>query len=72
MSKQIIFNDDVYKKLIKGVEILANAVTATLGPKGRYVVLDQQFGYPIVTNDGYPAGFLFPPADFFFSERLTK
>ena len=52
MAKQIKFSEDARKKLKKGVDILANAVRITLGPKGRNVVLDKGFGSPIITNDG--------------------
>ncbi len=52
MAKQIIYTDDTRKAVKNGVDKLANAVKVTLGPKGRYVVLDKKFGSPIVTNDG--------------------
>ena len=52
MAKQILFADDARKSVKAGVDKLANAVKATLGPKGRYVVLDKKFGSPSVTNDG--------------------
>ncbi len=52
MAKQIIFGDEARKQAKIGVDKLANAVKATLGPKGRYVVLDKKFGSPTVTNDG--------------------
>jgi chaperonin GroEL len=52
MPKQILFSDDARKKLVDGVNQLANAVKVTLGPKGRNVVLDKGFGAPIITKDG--------------------
>ncbi|PIR41597.1 MAG: chaperonin GroEL [Candidatus Yanofskybacteria bacterium CG10_big_fil_rev_8_21_14_0_10_46_23] len=52
MSKQIIFSEEARKKLKQGVDILANAVKVTLGPKGRNVVLGKSYGSPVITNDG--------------------
>lgn len=52
MAKQILFNDDARRKLVAGVNTLANVVKVTLGPKGRNVVLDKGFGAPIITKDG--------------------
>ena len=52
MAKDIKFNEDARKSMLRGVETLANAVKVTLGPKGRNVVLDKQFGSPLITNDG--------------------
>lgn len=52
MAKQIKFSEQARKKLKDGVDILANAVKITLGPKGRNVVLDKGFGTPLITNDG--------------------
>jgi len=52
MAKQVIFGEDVKKKLQKGVDTVANAVKVTLGPRGRNVVLDRGFGGPTITNDG--------------------
>jgi chaperonin GroEL len=52
MAKQIIYNDEARKAMKIGVDKLADAVKITLGPKGRYVVLDKKFGSPTVTNDG--------------------
>jgi chaperonin GroEL len=46
------FNEDARRSLERGVNILADAVKVTLGPKGRYVVLDKKFGAPTITNDG--------------------
>ncbi|WP_339045122.1 chaperonin GroEL [Candidatus Zinderia endosymbiont of Aphrophora alni] len=51
-AKQIIFGHDAREKIVNGVNILANAVKVTLGPKGRNVVLERSFGSPIVTKDG--------------------
>ena len=51
-AKEVKFGDDARKKLANGVNILANAVKTTLGPKGRNVVLDKSFGAPTVTKDG--------------------
>ena len=52
MAKNITFNTDARAKLAKGVNTLADAVTVTMGPKGRNVVLDKKFGAPLITNDG--------------------
>lgn len=52
MAKNITFNTDARAKLAKGVNTLADAVTVTMGPKGRYVALQRTFGAPIITNDG--------------------
>ncbi|MBR3655023.1 MAG: chaperonin GroEL, partial [Elusimicrobia bacterium] len=52
MAKQLKYTDDARKAMKDGVDKLANAVKVTLGPKGRYVVLDKKFGSPTVTNDG--------------------
>jgi chaperonin GroEL len=52
MAKQLKYVDEAHKALKAGVDKLANAVKATLGPKGRYVILDKKFGSPTVTNDG--------------------
>ncbi|SHL90046.1 chaperonin GroEL [Vreelandella subglaciescola] len=51
-AKQVKFSDDARKRMMRGVDVLANAVKATLGPKGRNVVLDKSFGAPTVTKDG--------------------
>ena len=51
-SKQLLFHDDSRAKLKAGLDKLAEAVTATLGPRGRLVVLDKKFGSPTVTKDG--------------------
>ncbi len=51
-AKQLLFDETARHSLLKGVQKLAKAVTATLGPKGRNVVLDKKFGSPTVTKDG--------------------
>ena len=51
-AKEVRFGDDARKKMFAGVNILANAVKVTLGPKGRNVVLDKSYGAPTVTKDG--------------------
>ena len=51
-AKEVKFGDSARKRLAAGVNILANAVKTTLGPKGRNVVLDKSFGAPTVTKDG--------------------
>src|SRR5690349_10090325 len=51
-AKQLVFDESARQTLLKGVQKLARAVTATLGPKGRNVVLDKKFGSPTVTKDG--------------------
>ncbi|MGF9711279.1 chaperonin GroEL [Paenibacillus sp. JMULE4] len=52
MAKQILFNEDSRRAMLRGVDTLANAVKVTLGPKGRNVVLQKSFGSPLITNDG--------------------
>lgn len=52
MAKDVRFGDDARKRMLKGVNTLANAVRVTLGPKGRNVVLDKSFGAPTITKDG--------------------
>ena len=51
-AKEVKFGDDARARMVSGVNILANAVKITLGPKGRNVVLDKSFGAPTVTKDG--------------------
>ncbi len=51
-AKEIKFGDDARARMVNGVNILANAVKITLGPKGRNVVIDKSFGAPTVTKDG--------------------
>src|SRR5512136_2469773 len=52
MPKQLAFSEEARRRLKKGIDTLANAVTTTLGPKGRNVALDKKFGAPTVTHDG--------------------
>ncbi len=52
MAKQVIFGEEVKKKLQRGVDTVADAVKVTLGPRGRNVILDKGYGGPTVTNDG--------------------
>ncbi len=52
MAKEVLFSEDARAKMARGVNILANAVKVTLGPKGRNVVLDKSFGAPTITKDG--------------------
>lgn len=51
-AKQLLFSDEARRQLLSGVEQLSAAVKATLGPKGRNVVLDKKFGSPTITKDG--------------------
>ena len=52
MPKILQFDEEARRSLERGVDILANTVKVTLGPKGRYVVLDKKWGAPTITNDG--------------------
>src|SRR3989442_5130397 len=52
MPKQLKFDEEARSSLLKGINIMAAAVTATLGPKGRNVVIDKKFGSPTITKDG--------------------
>ena len=52
MSKMLIFSEDARGHILKGVNVLANAVKVTLGPKGRNVVIEKSFGSPLITKDG--------------------
>ena len=52
MSKEIRFSSDARQSMLKGVNTLADAVSVTLGPKGRNVVLEKSYGSPLITNDG--------------------
>ena len=52
MSKEIKFSSDARAAMVRGVDILADTVKVTLGPKGRNVVLEKSFGSPLITNDG--------------------
>ena len=51
-AKEVKFNTEAREKMLRGVDILANAVKVTLGPKGRNVVIDKSFGAPRITKDG--------------------
>ena len=51
-AKEVRFSDDARARMLRGVNILANAVKATLGPKGRNAILEKSFGAPTVTKDG--------------------
>ncbi|MDP7623599.1 MAG: TCP-1/cpn60 chaperonin family protein, partial [Rhodospirillales bacterium] len=52
MAKEVIFDAEARAKMLTGVDVLADAVRVTLGPKGRNVVLDKSFGAPRITKDG--------------------
>jgi chaperonin GroEL len=52
MAKQLMFDQDARASILKGVNILTDAVKATLGPKGRNVMIDKKFGAPTITKDG--------------------
>ncbi|MFX0548237.1 chaperonin GroEL [Hathewaya histolytica] len=52
MAKKILFNEEARRAMQRGVDVLADTVKVTLGPKGRNVVLDKKFGAPLITNDG--------------------
>ena len=52
MAKQLKHGEEARKALQKGVDILADTVKITLGPKGRNAVLERKFGAPLITNDG--------------------
>ncbi len=51
-AKDVKFGDDARSRMVRGINVLANAVKVTLGPKGRNVLLDKAFGAPTVTKDG--------------------
>jgi len=51
-AKQLVFSEDARRKLRNGINVVANAVSATLGPKGRNVAIDRKFGSPTITHDG--------------------
>ena len=53
MAKDIKFSADARSAMVRGVDILADTVKVTLGPKGRNVVLEKSFGSPLNTNDGF-------------------
>ena len=52
MAKQILFDEAARKRVLKGITTLSDAVSVTLGPKGRNVLIDKKFGSPTVTKDG--------------------
>ena len=52
MAKQLMFDQDARASILNGVNILTDAVKATLGPKGRNVMIDKKFGAPTITKDG--------------------
>ncbi|MEG3042696.1 MAG: TCP-1/cpn60 chaperonin family protein, partial [Clostridium sp.] len=52
MAKSILFGEESRRAMQRGVDILADTVKVTLGPKGRNVILDKKFGSPLITNDG--------------------
>src|SRR3989339_1881947 len=52
MAKEILFDQHARNKILRGVNILSNAVKVTLGPKGRNVVIEKSFGSPVITKDG--------------------
>ncbi len=51
-AKQLVFTEDARAKLKNGMDVVANAVATTLGPKGRNVAIDRKFGSPTITHDG--------------------
>ena len=51
-AKDVVFGDSARSKMVEGVNILANAVKVTLGPKGRNVVIERSYGAPTITKDG--------------------
>jgi chaperonin GroEL len=52
MSKELLFSEQARASILRGVNVLANAVKVTLGPKGRNVVIEKSFGSPLITKDG--------------------
>ena len=52
MNKELLFQEDARRKIQEGINVVANAVKVTLGPKGRNVILDQEYGQPHITKDG--------------------
>src|SRR3982751_2263069 len=52
MTKQIVFEQDARRQLLRGIDKVANAVAITLGPKGRNVAIGKSYGFPTVTHDG--------------------
>ena len=68
-AKEVRFNGDARERMLRGVEILANAVKVTLGPKGRNVVLAKSYGAPRITKDGVTVAKEIELADRFESRR---
>ena len=52
MNKMLLFDEDARRKIQEGINVVAKAVKVTLGPKGRNVILDQEYGQPHITKDG--------------------
>ena len=52
MANDLLFGKDARKKIAEGIKILADAVKVTLGPRGRNVIIEQDFGAPLIINDG--------------------
>src|SRR5258705_11325545 len=52
MPKQVLFNNEGRAALLRGINVMASAVKATMGPKGRNVIIDKNFGSPTITKDG--------------------
>src|SRR5574342_31343 len=52
MAKQLLFDEEVRTTILKGITMLTNAVKATLGPKGKNVIIDKKYGAPTITKDG--------------------
>ena len=52
MAKKVFYDDDARNRVLKGAEILYNAVRTTMGPKGRNVIISKSYGHPTVTHDG--------------------
>jgi chaperonin GroEL len=52
MAKEVIFKDEARMRMKKGMDIVADAVRATIGPRGRNAILEKGFGGPSITNDG--------------------
>ena len=69
--KEVRFHDDARERMLRGVDILANAVRVTLGPKGRNVVLDKSFGAPRVSGEAYVFR-CHPWTPLFWFERLLR
>ena len=74
MSKEIKFGEEARRRLLEGVNKLADTVKVTLGPKGRNVVLDKNFGAPLITNDGVTIAKEIELSDFYenMGARLVK